>query len=79
MEALFWQDLADNYLELAKFRLYGDSGPGRESTLHALYHTQLSILKLLAPILPHITDVIYREIYKKHEAQPSIHAGGWPL
>ncbi len=31
IEAFFWRDLADNYLELAKARLYEASGPAHEA------------------------------------------------
>ena len=36
VEAFFWRDLADNYLELAKTRLYDGVGTGaRSGALHA--------------------------------------------
>jgi valyl-tRNA synthetase len=77
-ETLFWHDLADNYLEMAKYRLYGQAGPGQESARFTLYQSLLIILKLFAPILPHITEEIFWILFSESEKQPSIHSGGWP-
>jgi len=71
----FWHDLADNYLEITKQRLYEDDD---SSALYVLYHTYLNVLKLLAPILPHLTEEIYHRLYKEYESSKSIHVSAWP-
>ena len=43
-----------------------------------LYHSLLTILKLIAPIMPFITEEIYQEYFKKNEKTKSIHICGWP-
>ncbi|MEM0372562.1 MAG: valine--tRNA ligase [archaeon] len=54
-----WNVFAPHYLEMAKARAYeGDSGA--LYTLHACLKT---ICELMAPIIPFITDKIYRDIY----------------
>jgi len=62
-----WEILADQYIEMVKARAHGSIGSEREIngarwTLHKILKT---ILKLLAPVTPFITDYIYRELYGK--------------
>ncbi len=44
-----------------------------DSTHWTLYTVGLRILQLYAPYLPHITEIIYQELYKNYCAIPSIH------
>ncbi|MBV9229983.1 MAG: valine--tRNA ligase, partial [Chloroflexi bacterium] len=60
VERFFWSDLCDNYLELAKARLYRREEAEREAAQWTLYHALLTVLKLLAPYLPYITEEIYQ-------------------
>jgi valyl-tRNA synthetase len=78
IETCFWHDLADNWLEMAKYRLYGESSEEKDSARYSLYHTLLNILRLYAPILPHITDHVYQKLFAETERQVSIHLGAWP-
>jgi valyl-tRNA synthetase len=78
IESFFWTELADNYLEMAKLRLYDEEHPARAGARYALDHTLLATLKLLAIFVPHVTERIYLELYAEREAQPSIHASSWP-
>lgn len=75
IEAFFWTELADNYLEMAKKRLYdgGDDARGARETLR---HLLMTTLKLLAPYLPFVTDAIYRQLFS---AEQSIHNSAWPM
>ena len=45
---------------------------------HPKYKSFLIILKLIAPIMPFITEEIYQEYFKKIEKDKSIHISGWP-
>jgi len=76
-EAFFWH-FADNYLELAKQRLYDDEHPQREGAVITLHHTLLRLIKLFAPILPHVTERIYLGIFAGAENE-SIHTSPWPV
>ncbi len=79
LEAFFWNDLADNYLEMCKQRLYGDPGASQEaarSTLYALIHT---VIHLFAPFLPYVTEAIYQGLLANSGAQASIHRSAWPI
>jgi valyl-tRNA synthetase len=77
-EAFFWTELADNYLEMAKLRLYDETDAGRPSAQFALYYALLTALKLFAPFLPYVTERIYRGLYATQVA-PSIHTSSWPV
>ncbi|HEX2517332.1 MAG TPA: valine--tRNA ligase [Chloroflexota bacterium] len=74
-ERFFWTDLCDNYLELVKLRLYGDS-PNASGARYVLSQALPAVLKLLAPFLPHITDAIYTQGVAPGAA--SIHVSPWP-
>jgi valyl-tRNA synthetase len=62
-EAFFWKDLADNYLEMAKLRLYEGPPDASEGARYTLYQVLLTMLKLFAPILPYVTEQIYRHVF----------------
>ncbi|MEO7019121.1 MAG: valine--tRNA ligase [Ktedonobacteraceae bacterium] len=78
IETFFWGDLADNYLEMCKERLYGAASPLQEGARYTLYNALLSTLKLFAPFLPYVTEEIYRGLFAAHESQSSIHLTRWP-
>ena len=54
-----WNLFAPHYLEMVKHRAY----EGDESALYTLHEALRTVLRLLAPICPFITDKIYREMY----------------
>ena len=75
VETFFWRDLADNYLEMAKQRLYAGE-VGYEAARYTLYQALLTTVKLLAPLLPYVTEAIYRGLLADGAA--SIHRAAWP-
>ncbi len=80
-ETFFWHTFCDNYLEIIKDRLYNADQRGEEARLSAqygLYNTLLAIIKLMAPIMPFITEELYQLYYRKHENIKSIHLTKWP-
>ena len=80
-ERFFFDILCDNYLEMAKDRLYNPDVYGKESRRAAqftLYNALLGVLKLIAPIMPYITEEIYHLYFAKKEGQKSIHISSWP-
>ena len=81
VEKFFWQTLCDNYLEIVKDRMYNPDKRGkeaRESAQYTLHTNLLSTIKLLAPIMPFITEEIYQDFFKKTEKDKSIHISKWP-
>ncbi len=77
-ESFFWNMFCDNYLEIVKKRIYNLTGDKRLSAQYTLYHSLLTILKLLAPIMPFITEEIYQTYFRKTEKEKSIHLTQWP-
>ena len=45
---------------------------------YTLYQAILTILKLIAPITPFITEELYQRYYRKYENEKSIHLSKWP-
>lgn len=76
-ERFFWNDFADNYLEIVKKRVYQNK-KGKKSAQYVLYRSLLTILKLIAPIMPFITEEIYQTYFKRKEKDKSIHLSEWP-
>ncbi|MEA1984083.1 MAG: valine--tRNA ligase [Euryarchaeota archaeon] len=68
-----WETLADNYIELAKSRLYGDDEKARASARYTLYVTIDTLLHMLAPFAPFFAEEIY-----SHIGTGSIHQQDWP-
>ncbi len=81
IEAFFWRELADNYLELAKARLYDAEAPGHAAAAHTLRSVLLATMKLFAPFLPFVTEAIYQGLFAESEggAVRSIHRTRWPV
>jgi valyl-tRNA synthetase len=81
LHKFFWNVFCDNYLEIAKDRLYNADKRGeisRKSAQYTLHKTLLTILKLFAPIVPFITEEIYQLYFVKNEKIKSIHTSEWP-
>jgi len=60
-EALYhftWHEFCDWYLEFAKQRLYGADPEGRRTCQLVLRHALNTLLRLLHPFMPHITEEI---------------------
>ncbi len=77
-ERFFWSDFCDNYLEIVKKRVYQGEGNEKASAQHTLYYSLLTLIKLIAPIMPYITEDIYQEYFRKNEKTKSIHISKWP-
>ena len=83
VEKFFWNVLCDNYLEIVKDRLYKpenrENGAGkRKSSQYALYTTLFDTVKLMAPIMPHITEEVYQLFFKGNKNDLSVHISSWP-
>ncbi len=81
-EQFFWHNLCDNYLEIVKDRVYNPEKrgkDGKEAAQYCLYTALLAVLKLMAPIMPHITEAVYQEYFSKKEKCKSIHNSCWPV
>ncbi|MGQ9566048.1 MAG: valine--tRNA ligase [Candidatus Bathyarchaeales archaeon] len=76
-----WHEFCDQYIEAAKDRLYRPDYYGKESkeaAQHTLYHALYTLLRLLAPVTPHIVEEIYQTMYADNFEHKSIHTTPWP-
>ncbi len=85
IEEFFWKIFCDNYLEIVKTRVYGEkeniTKAQQLSAAHTIYHCLDTILRLFAPIIPHITEELYGYIFKEKmlKFSGSIHnKNTWP-
>lgn len=81
-EQFFWHSLCDNYLEIVKDRVYNPEkrgSEGKKAAQYCLYTALLTVLKLMAPIMPHITEAVYQEHFAKKEKCKSVHISQWPV
>lgn len=77
IENFFWSHLTDNYLEMAKQRLYDAENPLHSGGRYTLYTVLLTIVKLFAPFLPYVTEEIYQGLFAEIEGKPSVHLSSW--
>lgn len=57
-----WNDFCDWFVELAKPALLGDDAPAANSTRHTLLHVLESLLRLLHPLIPFVTEELWRQV-----------------
>ncbi|MGC1379184.1 MAG: valine--tRNA ligase [Anaerolineales bacterium] len=76
-ESFFW-NVTDNYMEMAKQRLYSDTNPKHAGAQYTMYQVLLTVVKLFAPLLPHITDEIYLGLFAHLDGAASVHRAQWP-
>ncbi len=82
-EKFFWHDFCDYYMEMIKDRIYKpekyENGQAKKlSAQFALYTTLNTLIKLIAPYLPHITEEIYQSYFRENEGVISIHKAKFP-
>ena len=61
-----WNIFASHYIEMVKSRAYGEGFSEKEqrAAWYTLHTVLRNVLKVLAPIIPFITDHIWKEIYE---------------
>jgi valyl-tRNA synthetase len=72
-----WNLFAPHYIEMVKHRAY----EGDESALYSLHEVLRTVLRLLAPICPFITDRIFRDVYGRTVHRESLPEpkGAWDM
>ncbi len=70
-----WEELAPFYLEISKHVLYGDDEAAKTRTRQVLVYTMDTLLRLLHPYMPFITEEIWQHL--PHEGQ-SLSLAKWP-
>jgi len=81
LESFFWTELADNYLEMCKQRLYTEGSSERQAGVYTLYRVLTTVVQLSAPFFPYVTEEIFQNLLKTDTGRfgkASIHLTAWP-
>jgi valyl-tRNA synthetase len=70
-----WHDLADDYLELIKGRLYEGRPGERDAARDALFHSLSAALRMLSPFAPFLTEEAWHAL---PGTERSVHGSTWP-
>ncbi|MCX6650937.1 MAG: valine--tRNA ligase [Methanomassiliicoccales archaeon] len=73
VENFAWKEFADHYVEMTKHRTRTND----KSVRYTLYTVYLGILKMMAPMLPHVTEDAYQAFAAMDDSK-SIHISKWP-
>ena len=71
LEDFIWHELADNYIEMVK-------GRDDDAVRYTIYNVLLGSMKLLAPMMPHISEEVYQNHLRAIDGGKSIHLTCWP-
>lgn len=63
-----WNEFCDWYIELVKPRLYNENCDTRAEAQFTLYTVLINSLKMLHPIMPFVTEEIYKELPNTEES-----------
>jgi valyl-tRNA synthetase len=80
-ESFFWSHFTDAHIELVKARARGESGgseAGRGSAVASLRLGLSVLVRMLAPIVPYITEEVWSWTFAEETGHPSIHKAPWP-
>jgi valyl-tRNA synthetase len=70
-----WNEFCDWYIELAKLRLYKETGVEKHTAQYVLTQVLGGIMQLLHPFMPYITEEIYHHL---PERSGSVMRSNWP-
>ena len=71
-----WSEFCDWYIEMVKPRLYGEELSAKSAALWTLREVLVTVLKLLHPFIPFVTEEIFTNIQNEEE---SIMVSPWPV
>ncbi len=75
VEYFVWHEMADHYIELVKARVYSGDDP---AVFRVLREAGLAVTKLLAPLLPCVTEEVYQDLYVEVDGSKSVHISAFP-
>ncbi|MEK6923698.1 MAG: valine--tRNA ligase [Candidatus Micrarchaeota archaeon] len=79
VEAFFWHEFCDYYLEDVKYRIYGDDEASKAACRECLRRALLACIKLMAPFAPFTAEELYSQFgVLLGEAPGSVHTAAWP-
>jgi isoleucyl-tRNA synthetase len=78
IEDFFVTTFSRTYIQYIRNRAQSNQGKNQDVALYVLYTVNLTLMKLLAPFLPFLTEHLYQKTFKDHEKIESIHLVDWP-
>jgi valyl-tRNA synthetase len=73
-----WDELADWYVEAVKVRLYGDDEAAAATARQVLANVADRVLKLLHPVMPFVTEALWRALTGAAGGRDSLMVAAWP-
>jgi valyl-tRNA synthetase len=73
-----WDELADWYVEAVKVRLYGDDEAAAATARQVLADVADRVLKLLHPVMPFVTEALWRALTGAEGGRHSLMVAPWP-
>jgi valyl-tRNA synthetase len=77
LRSFFWNELCDNYIEAIKYRFFTEDQRIRATSLKNALNLFYRMLKILAILMPFISEEIYSILYKQFNNSDSIHLQKW--
>jgi len=78
IENFYMFDFSRNYIQFIRERIQNPNGKNKKAAEYCLYNVLTTLLKLMAPFVPFITEDIYQKNLQKLEKTESIHLQDWP-
>jgi valyl-tRNA synthetase len=81
IERFFWIVYCDNYLEIVKDRFWHPEAypaGSRAAAQATLWESLRTVLGLVAPYLPFVTEEVYQRMFAAYESARSLHLTRWP-
>lgn len=79
IKTFFWDEFCDWYIESSKIRLYGDDERAKNAPKVILLHVLEACLKMLHPMLPHLTEALWQAFPPSGTRGPAIIVAPWPV
>jgi valyl-tRNA synthetase len=73
-----WDELADWYVEAAKVRLYGEDAGAAAVARQVLANVADRVLRLLHPVMPFVTEALWRALTGAPGGRGSLMVAAWP-
>ena len=73
-----WDEVADWYVEAVKLRLYGEDVEAAATARRVGRHVLEHVLRLMHPVMPFVTEVLWRELTGAAGGRDSLMVAAWP-
>ncbi|GAB4312703.1 MAG: valine--tRNA ligase [Promethearchaeota archaeon] len=78
LKRFYWGEFCDWYVEITKIRLYGDDEEEKVPARATLLHVLETYLRLLHPIMPHLTEILWQGLPQEVRNGPALIVARWP-